>query len=72
MSFGLCSPCSPLNPLFFLTAATCNNTVDAPHAMVAVEVTCKYKIFHAFGDEVCNGVEDEHHVLVLTVMGVCR
>jgi hypothetical protein len=33
------------------------------------------EIFHALEDEVCNGVEDEQHVLVLKVtykMSVCR
>ena len=56
----------------------CNNMTNAAQVLVVVEVTCTgmMKIFHASKDEVCNGVEDEQHVLVLKVtyniMSVCR
>jgi hypothetical protein len=58
-------------------AVICNNMTKVPHVLVVVEVTCTgmMEIFHALEDEVCNSVEDEQHVLVLTVtykMGVCR
>nr|TKS00956.1 hypothetical protein D5086_0000177790 [Populus alba] len=48
-------------------AVICNNKTNASQVLVVVEVTCTgmMKIFHASKDEVCNGVEDEQHVLVL-------
>ena len=50
----------------------CNNMTKVPHVLVVVEVTCigMMEIFHALEDEVCNSVEDEQHVLVLTVRWV--